>query len=283
MTNRSPVVSVCVPTYNSARFIAATVQSILDQTFPDFEVIVVDDASTDGTAEIVAAMEDPRLRLIRNRENLGAVANWNKAVGPASGTYVKLVCGDDLLASDCLETQVEAMERDQSVVIVAGRRDIIDEQGEVLFAGRGLRGLVGIFDGRTAIARTVRSGTNQLGEPACVLLRAATMKSVGEFNGHVPYMIDLEYWVRMLRYGRLAGLETTVAAFRVVGTSWSNTIAWRQSAQAIRLFRELRRSRHVGWVDAHVGGIRSVILGGGRLVLYRLLARRRRVGAGPFA
>src|SRR5690242_1647265 len=105
-----PLVSVCVPCYNGAHFIGATIESVLSQTFEDFELIIVDDHSTDETVEIVQAFTDSRIRFSRNRENLGMGANWNHVLSLGLGKYVKLLCEDDLIHDECLERQVSLLE-----------------------------------------------------------------------------------------------------------------------------------------------------------------------------
>ncbi len=98
-----PFFSVCLPTYNMGSYIAEAIQSVLDQSFRDFELIVHDNASTDDTEQIVAGFSDPRIRYIRNHENLGMYANLNLACQAATGKYIKTHCADDTLSRGCLE------------------------------------------------------------------------------------------------------------------------------------------------------------------------------------
>lgn len=106
MVGRLPAISVCIPTYNGAKYIAQTIESILNQTFTDFEIIVSDDGSSDKTLEIVGSFNDPRIVRIDRLSKVGAEANWNNAVANASASLVKLVCQDDLLYPQCLEVEV---------------------------------------------------------------------------------------------------------------------------------------------------------------------------------
>lgn len=126
-----PAVSVCIPLYNAAPFIGTTLASALGQTMGDLEA-VVDDASIDGSAEVVAAIPDPRVRLVRRAENQGAEATWNEAVGRATGRYVKVVCHDDTLETDCLATQTAPLGAHPQVALCAGRRTIVDKTGRPL-------------------------------------------------------------------------------------------------------------------------------------------------------
>jgi glycosyltransferase involved in cell wall biosynthesis len=272
----TPAVSVCVPVHNGARFIGEALASVLRQDFDDFEVVVVDNASTDGTPEAVEAFADPRIRLFRNDANIGAEANWNRAAGLARGEFVKLLCADDFLTSHCLASQVEAMESHPEVSLVAGRRDVVDESGRVLISGRGLGRPWGVVDGPRAIRASVRAGTNIFGEPACVLMRRAQMDECGTFSARYPYVIDLDYWCRLLRLGSLYAQPIVVAGFRVALGSWSVGLARRQSSQAAALFRELQaRDPHtIRDADVLVGTVTARALAVARGTSYRLLARR---------
>ena len=168
-----PLVSVCVPAYNNSRTIDAVIRSVLGQTLGDFELVVVDDRSSDGTAAIVRSHSDPRIRLVENERNLGHEGNWNKALKEAGGRFVKILPGDDLLYPRCLERQTAAFGdlSSSGVALVCCARDIIDERGRKLMR-RAFPGKEETVQGGEAIRRSVRAGTNLIGEPAAVLMRA---------------------------------------------------------------------------------------------------------------
>lgn len=92
-----PRVSIVVPVYNCERFIGEALGSALAQTYADLEVVVVDNSSTDRTAEVIARWKDPRLRVLANATNIGAARNWDRAAAEARGRYIKLLCADDVL------------------------------------------------------------------------------------------------------------------------------------------------------------------------------------------
>jgi len=277
-----PTVSVCVPSYNAVDFIGDAVRSVLHQSVPDLELIVVDDRSVDGTIDAVAAHSDPRLRIFENETNIGPAANWNRALGLARGRYVKVLCGDDLLLPGSVARQVSVLDRHPEVVLVAGRRDIVDATGRVVIAGRGLGELRGVVDGADAVKATVRSGTNLFGEPACVLLRGDAVARCGGFSTSRRYMLDVDYWCRMLRFGRLYAQDETVAAFRVSAASWSVALVRDQGAQAAELFRDLRRENDgITSYDLATGVVKARILGAGRALGYRALRLSQRFGTDP--
>ena len=159
----SPRVSIVVPAYNSVNFIDAALTSIFSQTYTDFELIISDHSSTDGTWERIRTFEsDRRVRTMQIPPGGGAPANWTAVTEQAGGELIKLVRGDDLLYPDSVAAQVEAFDQHPEAVLVASQRNILDEAGSLLVRGRGVQGLHGLVDGRTAIRRTVRSGTNVL-------------------------------------------------------------------------------------------------------------------------
>lgn len=277
----SPLVSVCIPAYNAGAFLAETVSSVIDQTMDDLEVIVVDNASTDGGIELLDGLRsDPRLSVHVNERNLGAAANWNRAISMASGRYVKLLCADDALVPTCLEAQVRAFESSgEDVVLVAGKRNIVDASGRVILRGRGLSGMSGCIDGRDAIRRTVRSGTNPFGEPVCVLMRRQAVERCGEFSHDAAYMIDLEYWCRLAAMGAIFALPEVVGVFRVSESGWSNEIGRAQARQTIALLERLR-ARHPDLITARdllEGRARARMMNVGRLAIYTLVEARNRL------
>ncbi len=235
-----PRVSVVVPSFNNAGFIEATMDSILGQTFEDFELVVADHSSSDGTWELLQRYSaDPRVRLMRTEAGGGAPRNWARVTAEARGALVKLVCGDDIIYPDCLRAQVEAMDANPSVVLVAARRDLIDARGGIVKAGRGLAGLTGRVPGRVAVRHTVVAGANIFGEPACVLIRREPLERVGGWEGRHPFVIDEATYAKVLLTGDFLGIDRALAAFRLSSSQWSVHLARQQSEQVIGFHHQL--------------------------------------------
>jgi len=229
-----------VPSYNNAGFIEATMDSVLGQTFEDFELVVADHSSTDGTWERLARYgADPRVRLLRTEAGGGAPRNWERVTAAARGELVKLVCGDDIIYPDCLRVQVEAMDANPSVVLVAAQRDLIDARGGTVITRRGLAGLTGRVPGRVAARHTVLAGSNIFGEPACVLIRSAALERAGGWDGRHPYVIDEATYVNVLLHGDFLGIDTALAGFRLSRSQWSMHLAREQSDQVIGFHHRL--------------------------------------------
>ena len=132
--NAAPRVSVGMPVYNGERHVAQALESLLAQTFTDFELIIADNASTDRTGDICRdfAARDPRIRYVRHATNRGAVFNWNHVVELARGEYFKWASGNDICAPTLLERCVQVLDTEPGVVVAYGRTAYIDDEGAAL-------------------------------------------------------------------------------------------------------------------------------------------------------
>lgn len=136
-TTDSPKVSILIPVYNREKFIAECIQSALDQTYPNFEVVVVDNASDDATWEICQqfAARDPRVRAFRNDTNIGPVRNWRRCAEQATGEFSKILFSDDTLEPDCLAEMVPKLEDpDVALVYCAARIGKSKEQADIAYS-----------------------------------------------------------------------------------------------------------------------------------------------------
>ncbi|HVW44788.1 MAG TPA: glycosyltransferase [Amycolatopsis sp.] len=218
---KRPEISVCVPAYQAGLYLEGTIRSVLAQTFRDFELVVIDNASTDSTAAVLRGFDDPRLRVVRNEHVLPIADNWNKAVAETTAPLVKLVCADDLLHPTCLERQYAVLARDPGIALVCSRRAMINEESRPILRNVGLRGLVGRHASREVIRRVVRHGGNPLGESAVALFRRADFDAVGGFDARWMFPMDLALWVDLLERGDFYGIRESLAAFRVSTVSLS--------------------------------------------------------------
>lgn len=130
----APRVSIGMPVYNGERHVAAALESLLAQTFTDFELIIADNASTDRTGDICKdfAARDPRIRYVRHDTNRGAVYNWNYVVEVARGEYFKWASGNDLCVPEMLARCVHVLDTEPGVVVAYGRTAYIDDDGAPL-------------------------------------------------------------------------------------------------------------------------------------------------------
>ncbi|MEZ5353548.1 MAG: glycosyltransferase family 2 protein [Bryobacteraceae bacterium] len=134
MQTNSPRVSIGLPVFNGERFLPLALEGLLGQTYKDFELILCDNASTDGTEKICRefAARDERIRYYRNETNEGAAANFNKTVHLARGEYFKWSSDDDVCSANFLEECVAVLDSDRAAVLVYAKTSCIDEEGKVV-------------------------------------------------------------------------------------------------------------------------------------------------------
>lgn len=223
--------SIVIPVYNGMPYLADAVASALAQDYAPLEVVVIENHSTDGSAEWLRAQDDPRLRVVYRSETQPAADNWTQAVAESRGDYVKLMCADDLIERTTLATQVADLAGTPGAVMTASRRRIIDDGGTVLKASHGLGRLRGAVPGVDAVRDCLLAGTNTLGEPAAVLFDGPTVRGCLPWDPTWPYMIDVEMYARVLRHGSVVCDPAVLASFRVSASSWSSTLLDQQPVQ----------------------------------------------------
>lgn len=233
-------VSVCVPVYQGERHLRATLDSVLAQEGVAFDVVVVDNASTDGTARILASYSDPRLRVVTNPRTIPMTANFVAAVAATSGDFVKLCCADDLLLPGALASQSAVLRTRPEISVVASRRLFIDDDDRAV-GPVGLRRFIGRHGGRAIARRFVRWGINPVGEPACVMFRRGDYEAVGGWGTDMLYPSDIDTWFRLLRRGDLFGQPDALAAFRLAREAHSQTHEDQNHEENLELIRRVAK------------------------------------------
>lgn len=214
---KSPLVSVCIPTYNYARFLRQAVESVLTQTFSDYELIVIDDCSNDETEQVMQQLciKDSRIKYLRNPENVGMVENWNRCLSCAEGKYIKFLFADDFLVSDkAIERMVETLLNNEHVALVSTSRLIVSDASEVLtcteYVGKDC-----CLKGFPVIQKCLLDQINYIGEPSAVMFRKD--QAVRGFDITYRQVVDLEMWFHLLEQGWLAYISEPLCAFRIHG------------------------------------------------------------------
>jgi glycosyltransferase involved in cell wall biosynthesis len=276
VTSRRPRATVAIPMYDNEPYISAAIESVLRQTEPDLELVIYDDASRDRSLEIARAYRDPRVRVLAHPANVGVEANWNACLRAATGTYVKLLCGDDFLAPDCLAKQIAAFEAPghAGVAVVSCARSIVDERGEEL-RRRGFARSAALLGEEDVLRLLLRHATNFLGEPGSILFRRADLERVRGYRMTYPYVIDLDFTLELARRGQVLILPDFLAAFRLSPTSCSARIGLDHSRQFMALLEELRargRLRASRLAMARTRA-RATLLAAARVAAFRYLTR----------
>lgn len=196
---RTPRISVLLPVFNDERFVGRAVQSILDQTFADFELLVVNDGSTDNTAEVLTAFRDPRLRIIHQR-NAGISAGLNRMIAESCGDFLARMDSDDTCSPHRFAAQVAFLDEHPGVGLVGSACTIIDEDGSHL---RDFP--VPLTD--SAVRRAMVWGNPMV--HSSIMMRRSIVTRVGPYDGRLGKMgiEDYDLWLRVLTVSEIANLS----------------------------------------------------------------------------
>ena len=267
-----PKVSVAIPVYNGEPYLAEAIESVLAQSYADFELVICDNASTDRTVEIARSYADPRIRILQNERNLGFGPNWNRCLDEVRGSYIKILPHDDLLHPRCLAEQVRSLDGDldHSIALVFCARHVIGPSGRLIVT-RGLHRSKPSFTGLDMARQTARRGTNPIGEPGAVLFRASAAKAAGHFNETRPFVIDIDFWLRLLKFGNAIRLPEALASFRISPNSHSVKIARQQASDYYAFLDDLKRNNlyPLSRTDLQIGRLAALANGFGRALFYR--------------
>jgi glycosyltransferase involved in cell wall biosynthesis len=214
----SPLVSVLIPTYNYGRFLDEAIQSVLAQTYSNFELIIVDNNSTDNTTQVVKNyLTDKRVAYYRNDRNLGLVANWNKCVSYAKGEFVKFLMADDKFKPELLNEFVDIMRRYPDVALVTSNSEIFGARSKPRISN-----FIGLQNGKQMIVRCLTKGSgNLIGEPTTVMVRKRDLDRVGAFKSDFTCLVDLNMWLRLLDCGDAYFIAKSLSYFRVHNDQYS--------------------------------------------------------------
>ena len=207
-TTGRPAVSVLMPVYNAERYLAEAVGSILAQTFADFEFLIVDDGSTDGSLAILRRFEasDPRVRLV-SRPNTGYVTALNEMLGMARGELLARMDADDVALPHRFARQVEFLRDHPEVDALGGAQEQIDARGRFLYIHRDPVG-------HEEIQEQALIGRCPLNHPSVMMRRHAVL-DLGGYRTEMMPSEDLDLWLRMGERGRLANLPEVVTRYRI--------------------------------------------------------------------
>jgi glycosyltransferase involved in cell wall biosynthesis len=183
-----PLISVIISVYNGEKTIRETIESVLNQTFTDFELIVIDDGSQDATLEIVSSIPDPRLKVF-SHPNAGQAASNNWGLSLSTGEYIAFLDADDLWTPDKLEVQLKALQDNPQAAVALSWTDHIDESGQFLRQGPH-PSVKGDAYGKLLLADFVGSGSNPL-------IRRQALNEVGDFEVSLAPAADWDLWLRL--------------------------------------------------------------------------------------
>ena len=221
-----PWISICIPVYNGARTVRATIQSVLDQRFEDFEICIVENASSDETFQIIQSFTDERIRIVTNDKTVPASENWSIATSMARGKWIKLVCADDLLDPNALINLNGYSKSFPDARVICGTRNVIDENGVQVLRARRIADSEQFIDLVKFQKRICRVGSNPLGESLCWMWQRDVALQIGPFSDKWQYFIDLDYWLRLTSKENVLLVPASLGSFRISRFSWTSKLDW---------------------------------------------------------
>lgn len=214
-----PKISVLMPTYNHARFVEQAIRSVLDQSFGDFEFLIIDDGSVDGTADVVRRIQDSRISFTALERNAGACTVVNTLLQRMTGDYYCILNSDDMYLPGKLQTQFSFMESHPEYAATFSTVRVIDEHGRP------------VENSRVAQAFKVVGGTrheflnrlfhaNFLCHPS-VMLRTSVLRKAGRFDERLRQLPDHDLWIRVAQHGNIHIAAEPMLMFRDHGGNTS--------------------------------------------------------------
>lgn len=182
------LISVVIPAYNSEKTIQYTIESVLQQTFKDFELIVIDDGSQDSTYQVVSSFSDSRIRVF-SYPNAGVSASRNRGISKANGEFIAFLDSDDLWTPDKLEAQLRALEDNPQAAVAYSWTDYIDESGQFLYPGNHPTATGEVYS-QLLLTNFIENGSNPL-------IRREALIQVGGFDESLFGPEDWELFIRL--------------------------------------------------------------------------------------
>ena len=213
-----PLVSICIPVYNGEPYILKTLNSALNQTYKNLEIIIFDNCSTDKTAEIINTFKDKRITYHLNEKNYSMFINWQKCLEAANGEFIKLLCADDLLKPDTIELQADVLINNRDVSICITATNVINEFDDITMRRQLCKKSLKL-NGKKLAKKSLLKGRNIYGESSSVLFRKDKSRQAGHFTEELYYTGDLDYWMRLSYIGDVYYINEFLSDYRVSTTN----------------------------------------------------------------
>ncbi len=223
-----PLVSVIIPTYNSARYVTTAIDSVLAQTVDDFEVLVVDDGSTDNTRELLSHRGQSVRYLYQN--NAGVSAARNHGIAQSRGRYIAFLDADDIWLPHKLERQLTALDTAPATQLCYSAHFVVDDALQALSVRRS-------GHGNSALEALLFRG-NVVGSPSSVIVERGLMESEG-FDTRLSHSADWDMWIRLARRASFLYVDEPLIKYRRHDTNMSRNIALMESDSLLVLHKGL--------------------------------------------
>ncbi|HET7899144.1 MAG TPA: glycosyltransferase, partial [Flavisolibacter sp.] len=227
METNLPVVTVVLPTYNCENYVRESIQSILDQTFTGFELIVIDDASTDRTVQVIGELKDPRIRLIQKQKNSGYTDSLNQGIALARGRYIARMDADDISLPSRFEKQVNFLELHKDIAVCGTWYMEIPNNHIAKLPTEHEDIKIGMLE------------NNQLCHPSVMFKKDFFEANHLCYNRDFESAEDYELWTRLIAIGKLANLPDVLLHYRMHEQQVSTKHVYTQHARALICRRKM--------------------------------------------
>jgi glycosyltransferase involved in cell wall biosynthesis len=216
----APRITVHVPSHNYAHYLPQAIESLLSQTFQDWEAIVIDDASTDSTPDVLAGIHDPRITIHRHESCLKNIRTYNEAIDLARGEFFVILSADDRYRPEFLHRVVGSFDRHPEAALVYTNHEFINSEGEVIGHTRSMPHVSdGLYDDIEHILE------HPYIAGCAAVTRTETLKRLGKYDVDLPHTADTYLWRRIALEGPFAYIREPLFQYRMHGGSMSHTVS----------------------------------------------------------
>jgi glycosyltransferase involved in cell wall biosynthesis len=211
-----PRVSVIIPSYNHEKYVAEAIQSVLDQTYQDFEIVITDDGSSDNTVEVIKSFTDPRIRLFCLPKNRGACVAANHCIKESKGEFIALLNSDDVFVPEKLEKQVNFLDLHFDIGAVFSYAQFIDDESNVFSQDKNIyyQNFIQSNKNRFEWLNYFFFNGNCLCHPS-ILIRKECYGAVGRYDQRLAQLPDLEFWIRLCQKYEIFIIPEKLVKFRL--------------------------------------------------------------------
>lgn len=219
------LISIILPVYNGEKTIRETITSVLNQTYKNFELIIINDGSRDATLDMIYTIQDFRIKVF-SYDNTGVSASRNRGISHATGKYISFIDADDLWTPDKLESQLNALEENPEAAVAYSWNDCIDETGKFLRRGSHIVANGNVYKQLLLL--------DFIGNGSSVLIRRQALKLVGGFNQSLSFAEDWDLWLRLALNYHFVVIPRTQIFYRVSPSSASSNV-WKMETSCLEV------------------------------------------------
>ncbi|MDP5017017.1 glycosyltransferase [Anabaena sp. UHCC 0187] len=231
--NSEPRISVVIPAYNCEKTITKTIESVLNQTFTNWELIIINDGSKDSTLEIISQIHDSRIKVF-SFDNAGGNVSRNRGLKYAVGEFVSFLDADDIWTSDKLASQLKALEENPQAAVAYSWTDYIDETGEFVVSGGRVVAKGDVYE-KLLVTNFLENGSNPL-------IKRESLISLSGFDESLPAAQDWDMWLRLAAKFEFVCIPSVQILYRVSGNSVSANLN-RQETACLQVMNKAYKAR----------------------------------------